>query len=102
MIIFQLILSACSPFFEKLFEEDGRAYVGAGTSANTTATDIDCAPSIPGLENEKQCSRHPLVIVLPEVIFFLFYFYASDAKTRNLINTIYDKIFSFMHNPSIF
>ena len=73
MIIFQLILSACSPFFEKLFEEDGRAYVGAGTSANTTATDIDYAPSIPGLESEKQCSRHPLVIVLPEVIFFVLF-----------------------------
>lgn len=78
-MIFQLILSACSPFFEKLFEEDDRAYAGPGTSAYTTTTVIDYAPPTPGLENERQCSRHPLVIVLPEVMFFVCLFLCLEC-----------------------
>ena len=67
----QLILSACSPFFEKLFEEDDRAHSSSGKSFVTSRADNDSVSSNSGIENEKQCSRSPLVIVLPEVVCIL-------------------------------
>ena len=64
----QLILSACSPFFEKLFEEDSRSHLASATNIITTKTESSPS-SAAEIEREKLCSRHPLVIVLPEVTF---------------------------------
>ena len=71
LLMLQLILSACSPYFQRLFEEDSRSHLHCtSTSARSKADEL---PSSNKLREEggDHCYGHPIVVVLPGVWFVL-------------------------------